>query len=189
MPAISDPGEDLVRLCRENGVQVESVPGPTAFATAIAISGMSSGRFTFEGFLSVTKQSRFEHLSELKNEKRTMIFYEAPHKLLNTLKDMLDYFGNRKIALCRELTKIHEQVINTTLEDAIKMYEESKPIGEFVLIIEGKQADTQVEYTLESAIEMAQKLVQSGMQMTKAAKEVAAETGFKKSDIYKGLIN
>lgn len=189
MPAISDPGEDLVRLCRENGVQVESVPGPTAFATAMAISGMSSGRFTFEGFLSVTKQSRFEHLSELKNEKRTMIFYEAPHKLLNTLKDMLDYFGNRKIALCRELTKIHEQVINTTLEDAIKMYEESKPIGEFVLIIEGKQADTQVEYTLESAIEMAQKLVQSGMQMTKAAKEVAAETGFKKSDIYKGLIN
>lgn len=188
MPAISDPGEDLVRLCRENSVKVESVPGPTAFATAMAISGMSSGRFTFEGFLSVNKQSRFEHLQSLKQEKRTMIFYEAPHKLQNTLCDMLKYFGNREIALCRELTKIHEEVINTTFEDAIAMYEENRPIGEFVLIVSGKQDEKDVEYTLEIAIEMAQRLCESGMQMTKAAKEVAAETGFKKGDIYKGLI-
>ena len=188
MPAISDPGEDLVRLCRENSVKVESVPGPTAFATAMAISGMSSGRFTFEGFLSVNKQSRFEHLQSLKQEKRTMIFYEAPHKLQNTLCDMLKYFGNREIALCRELTKIHEEVINTTFEDAIAMYEENRPIGEFVLIVSGKQDEKDVEYTLESAIEMAKKLCENGMQMTKAAKEVAAETGFKKGDIYKGLI-
>ena len=188
MPAISDPGEDLVRLCRENSVKVESVPGPTAFATAMAISGMSSGRFTFEGFLSVNKQSRFEHLQSLKQEKRTMIFYEAPHKLQNTLCDMLKYFGNREIALCRELTKIHEEVINTTFEDAIEMYEENRPIGEFVLIVSGKQDEKDVEYTLEIAIEMAQRLCESGMQMTKAAKEVAAATGFKKGDIYKGLI-
>ena len=188
MPAISDPGEDLVRLCRENSVKVESVPGPTAFATAMAISGMSSGRFTFEGFLSVNKQSRFEHLQSLKQEKRTMIFYEAPHKLQNTLCDMLKYFGNREIALCRELTKIHEEVINTTFEDAIAMYEENRPIGEFVLIVSGKQDEKDVEYTLEIAIEMAQRLCESGMQMTKAAKEVAAATGFKKGDIYKGLI-
>ena len=149
---------------------------------------MSSGRFTFEGFLSVNKQSRFEHLQSLKQEKRTMIFYEAPHKLQNTLCDMLKYFGNREIALCRELTKIHEEVINTTFEDAIAMYEENRPIGEFVLIVSGKQDEKDVEYTLEIAIEMAQRLCESGMQMTKAAKEVAAETGFKKGDIYKGLI-
>ena len=188
MPAISDPGEDLVRLCHENGVEVESVPGPTAFATAMAISGMTSGRFTFEGFLSVNRQSRDEHLTSLKAERRTMIFYEAPHKLLNTLKDMLSAFGDRNIALCRELTKLHEQVIRTTLKDAIEMYEQQKPVGEFVLIIDGRRDDEKHEYTLEEAVEMAKKLADNGMQMTKAAKEVAAETGLKKSDIYKGML-
>ena len=117
-----------------------------------------------------------------------MIFYEAPHKLLNTLKDMLSAFGDRNIALCRELTKLHEQVIRTTLKDAIEMYEQQKPVGEFVLIIDGRRDDEKHEYTLEEAVEMAKKLADNGMQMTKAAKEVAAETGLKKSDIYKGML-
>ena len=187
-PAISDPGFLISRECRRNNIPVETLPGATAFVPALVNSGLPCERFTFEGFLSVNKQSRFEHLQSLKQEKRTMIFYEAPHKLQNTLCDMLKYFGNREIALCRELTKIHEEVINTTFEDAIAMYEENRPIGEFVLIVSGKQDEKDVEYTLEIAIEMAQRLCESGMQMTKAAKEVAAETGFKKGDIYKGLI-
>ena len=118
MPAISDPGQELVAQCAEYGIEVVAVPGPTAFATALAVSGMDTGRFTFEGFLSVAKKSRFEHLDELKSEKRTMVFYEAPHKLANTLKDMYAAFGNRKIAIVRELTKIHEEVIRTTLAEA-----------------------------------------------------------------------
>ena len=139
MPAISDPGEDLVRLCHKLGIQVESVPGPTAFATALALSGMEVGRFTFEGFLSVSKKSRREHLEELTDEKRTMVFYEAPHKLKNTLQDMYKYFGDREISLVREITKVHEEVIKTTLAEAINRYEDEKPKGEFVLIVAGKK--------------------------------------------------
>ena len=130
MPAISDPGEDLVRMAYENGIPVESVPGPSALITALAVSGMKSGRFCFEGFLSVNKPSRRAHLNEVKTETRTMIFYEAPHKLPATLKDMLEAFGDRKIALVRELTKLHEEVIHTTLKEAAEMYtEETKPRG------------------------------------------------------------
>ena len=188
MPAISDPGEDLVRLCRENGIEVESVPGPTAFATAMAISGMPGGRFTFEGFLSVNKQSRREHLDSIKNERRTMIFYEAPHKLLNTLKDLLETLGDRDTAVCRELTKLHEQVILTTLSAAVEKYEAEKPIGEFVLVVGGKTETEKAEYTLPEAIDMALKLVKGGMQMAKAAKEVSSGTGFKKGDIYRSML-
>ena len=187
MPAISDPGEDLVYLCHENGVKVEAVPGPTAFATALAISGMNTGRFTFEGFLSVAKKSRREHLECLENEERTMVFYEAPHKLLATLEDFYKVFGNRNIALVREITKIHEEVIRTTLEDAIKKYTEEKPKGEFVVIIEGKPKQAQ-EITLEEAIEMAKRLVEGGMSVNAAAKEISAITPYKKSDIYKKLV-
>ena len=129
MPAISDPGEDLVRKCRELGIAVESVPGPSAIITALAVSGMPSGRFCFEGFLSVNKISRKNHLNELKTEKRTMCFYEAPHKLLNTLKDMLDCFGDRKIVIMKELTKIHETFFDTTFSEAIKVYTENPPKG------------------------------------------------------------
>ena len=188
MPAISDPGEELVKLCREKGVEVESVPGPTAFATAMALSGMSSSRFTFEGFLSVTKRQRKEHLQSLINETRTMIFYEAPHKLIYTLKDMLEYFGDREIAICRELTKIHEEVINTTLSQAIEKYEASPAKGEFVLVIKGKEVvENDDEYSFEQAVDMAKELMEKGNPASFAAKQAAAETGFKKSEIYKEI--
>lgn len=187
MPIISDPGEDLTLRCHENGIQVCAVPGPSAFVTALAISGMPSGRFTFEGFLSVSKPSRRKHLEELVNEKRTMIFYEAPHKLLATLEDMLSYFGNRSIALVKELTKIHETVERTTLLDACAKYKEVAPKGEFVLIVEGKPEEEEIVITLESATEMAAELVANGLSKNEASKEIAKKTGLKKSDIYKTL--
>ena len=187
MPAISDPGEELIKLCREKGIEVESVPGPTAFATAAAISGMSSARFTFEGFLSVTKRNRKEHLESLKDEERTMIFYEAPHKLIYTLKDMLQMFGDREIAICRELTKIHEEVINTTLSGAVEKYSNEAPKGEFVLVIRGKEKSVEKEYTFSQAVEIAKDYHKNGEPLSAAAKHAASETGYKKSDIYKEL--
>lgn len=187
MPAISDPGEDLVRLCHEQGITVESVPGPTAFATALALSGMEVGRFTFEGFLSVSKKSRREHLEEIKDEKRTMVFYEAPHKLINTLNDLYSALGDREIALVREITKIHEEVIKTTLAQATQLYNEAKPKGEFVLVVAGKKEEKE-DITLEKAIEMAKVLVDDGMSVNMAAKEIASSTPFKKGDIYKALL-
>jgi len=188
MPAISDPGEDLVYLCHQMGIEVVSVPGPTAFATALAISGMETGRFTFEGFLSVSKKSRFEHLDEIKDEKRTMVFYEAPHKLARTLADLYKTLGNRRLAVVREITKIHEQVINTTLEEASEKYADGSLKGEIVLIVEGKKENTRAEITLEAAIEEAKALVEKGMSINNAAREIAAKTPFKKGDIYKALI-
>ncbi len=190
MPAISDPGEDLVRLCHEHGITVESVPGPCAFSTALAISGMPSGRFTFEGFLSVNKTSRAEHLNSLVNETRTMIFYEAPHKIGRTLKDMNQVFGNREIAIVREITKIHEEVIRTTLDEAAARYGEEGLKGELVIIVKGKEekeAESE-EMTLEGAIELAKNSVEKGMSVSEAAKNAAKLTGFKKGDIYKALI-
>lgn len=187
MPAISDPGQDLVALCYELGIEVVSVPGPTAFATALAISGMDTGRFTFEGFLSVSKKSRFEHLDDIKDEKRTMVFYEAPHKLAATLKDMYAALGNRKIAIVRELTKIHEEVIHTTLQEANEIYTDGSVRGEIVLIIEGKKEE-KTEITLDDAVNQAKSLVEQGMSINRAAKEIAAKTPFKKADIYKELI-
>lgn len=186
MPAISDPGEELVLQCHLAGIPVASVPGPSALITALAISGMPSGRFTFEGFLSMNKKSRRAHLEQVAEEPRTMIFYEAPHKLLATLKDMLEVFGNREIALVRELTKIHEEVFRTTLADALAHYEQIPPKGEFVLILRGKEpaASRQGEYTLEQAAAMAQELMNRGEAPTKAAKAAAEISGFKKNDIY-----
>ena len=188
MPAISDPGQDLVALCHEQGIAVESVPGPTAFATALAISGMDSGRFTFEGFLSVSKKSRREHLEDIKDEKRTLIFYEAPHKLSNTLQDLYKVLGDRKIAIVREITKIHEQVIKTTLSEACELYAANTLKGEIVLIIEGKKAEQQAEISFEDAVESAKRLVDGGMSVNNAAKEMAAQTPFRKGDIYKALL-
>ena len=188
MPAISDPGEDLVRAAHGAGITVESVPGPSALVTALAISGMESGRFCFEGFLSVNKISRKRHLDELKNERRTMIFYEAPHKLNATLRDMLKVFGDRKIALVRELTKIHETVFNTTLSGAVGFYTDNPPKGEFVLIIEGKKEEETEQYTLEDAVALAKKLTEEGKSTSSAAKEAAEISGIKKGDIYKALI-
>lgn len=188
MPAISDPGEDLVKLCHENGVKVESVPGPCAFTTALALSGMPSGRFTFEGFLSVNKPSRREHLDSLKNETRTMLFYEAPHKLGATLKDMYAAFGDREIAIVREITKIHEQVIKTSLSQAAEVYGEGGLKGEIVLVIHGAEPVKDEEITLEAAIEMAKRSVENGLSVSDAAKQAAKVSGYKKGDIYKSLI-
>ena len=188
MPAISDPGEDLVKAAYENGIAVESVPGPSALITALAISGMPSGRFCFEGFLTMNKIGRREHLNSLKTEKRTMIFYEAPHKLVATLNDMLNTFGNRKIAIVRELTKLHETVFRTTLAEAVEHYTENAPRGEFVLIVNGAREE-QTIYSLEDALKIASRLIDEGQSTSAAAKEAANITGHKKGDIYKSLLN
>ena len=187
MPAISDPGEDLVRECHEKGIDVESVPGPTAFATALAISGMNTRRFTFEGFLSANKKERRQQLDELKNEKRTMVFYEAPHKLKATLADMQESFGDREVALVREITKIHEQVIRTTLFKACEMYENENPKGEFVIIVSGA-IEQEKEISFEQAVKIAREMVEDGMSVNNASKEAAKMTPFKKNDIYKALL-
>lgn len=187
MPAISDPGEDLIRECHEKGIEVESVPGPTAFATALALSGMPSGRFCFEGFLSVNKPSRKQHLDEIKNEKRTLIFYEAPHKLIKTLDDMYEAFGERNIAIVREITKIHETVMRTSFSEAIEFYKHNEPRGEYVLIIEGAKEDKKI-YTVDDAVRIAKQLVSEGQSTSFAAKEAANITGIKKSDIYKLIL-
>lgn len=188
MPAISDPGEDLVDLCLSNGIAVESVPGPTAFATAVAMSGLPSGRFTFEGFLSVNKPSRREHLEEIVSERRTMVFYEAPHKLTATLKDLYKYLGDRRIALIKELTKIHETVERTTLSEACEKYSAQAPKGEFVIVIEGSTEPKQKEVSLDEAVALAKGLVENGMAINDSAKEIAKETKLKKGDIYKALL-
>lgn len=189
MPAVSDPGEDLVRFCRERGIDVESVPGPSALITALAISGMPSGRFCFEGFLSVNKPSRFEHLEAVKNDTRTLIFYEAPHKLLGTLRDMLKVFGDRKIALCKELTKLHESCERTTLANAVSKYSEQEPKGEYVVIVNGvSEAEQLNQPTLEDAVKTAKELMDSGLSPTAAAKEAAVLTGQRKNEIYRALI-
>lgn len=188
MPAISDPGEDLVALCHEKGIPVTVVPGPSAVVTALAVSGMPSGRFTFEGFLSVSRRSRREHLDEIRDERRTMIFYEAPHKLLSTLEDMLAALGNRRICLVRELTKLHEEIFRTTLAEAVAHYRETPPRGEFVLIVEGAQKKEEAPVSLEDAVQLARcRMDKEGLSASMAAKAVAAETGLKKGDIYKAL--
>ncbi|MBR3593285.1 MAG: 16S rRNA (cytidine(1402)-2'-O)-methyltransferase [Clostridia bacterium] len=188
MPAISDPGEDLVRECRRCGIEVESVPGPSAVITALAASGMKSGRFCFEGFLSADKGERKAHLESLVREQRTMIFYEAPHKLRTTIADMLGAFGDREVAFCRELTKFHEQVLKMRLSDAVEYYKENAPRGEFVLVVEGAAPEEEKVYTLTDAAEMAKTLMEKGMGASAAAKEAAAICGIKKGDIYKALM-
>ena len=190
MPCISDPGELLVKQCREYGIKVSAVPGASAVITALAVSGLPTGRFTFEGFLSVNKKSRREHLNEVKNEKRTMIFYEAPHKLNATLRDMLEAFGDRKIAIVRELTKIHEEVINTTLEKAVAEYAENPLKGEIVLIIEGAGDNAEKEeYTLDEAVEMAVRMSEEdNISLSEAAKRTAKLTGIKRGLIYKNTV-
>lgn len=188
MPAISDPGELLVAQCAELGIPVLAVPGPSAVITALAVSGLPTGRFTFEGFLSVNKKSRRAHLEELKNEKRTMVFYEAPHKLPGTLKDLAEAFGDRRVALARELTKIHEEVIRTTLLQAACQYENGGAKGEFVLVVEGApQMEQKQDFLLADAVAIAQNLMADGMSAAAAAKLAAQESGFKKGDIYRAI--
>ena len=188
MPAISDPGEELVDMCHSNGIGVESVPGPTAFATAVAVSGLPSGRFTFEGFLSVNKPGRRERLESIADEKRTMVFYEAPHKLGATLADLYKYLGDRRIAVIKELTKIHETVDRTTLSAACEKYSNEAPKGEYVLVIEGAPPEKGEKLSLDEAVALAKKLVEGGMAVNEAAKETARETKYKKGDIYRALL-
>lgn len=187
MPAVSDPGEDLVRLCHKLGIKVEVIPGPSAFVAALAVSGMPAGRFTFEGFLSVNKLSRRAHIQSLLDEKRTMLFYEAPHKLPSTLKDLATAFGERKIAIVRELTKIYEEVILTTLPEAAQKFSQAKLKGEIVLVVEGAPTREEEPQTLESAVEMARGLIEEGLPLNESAKQAAKQTGQKKGDIYKML--
>jgi 16S rRNA (cytidine1402-2'-O)-methyltransferase len=186
MPSVSDPGTKLVTACIAAGIEVDVIPGPTAVTTAAAISGMNVTRFSFEGFLSVSKKQRFAHLNSLKTDPHTLIFYEAPHKLLTTLEDFLNVFGDRKIAVCRELTKIYQEVLRTTVTDAITAFTERPPRGEFVLIIEGYlPPKTEVtENVLAEAALYAKKLIEDGMKPTEACKIAAEKYGVKKSSIY-----
>lgn len=188
MPAISDPGEDLVRRCVELGLEVVAVPGPSAVVTALCLSGMPVSRFAFEGFLSVNKKSRKAHLSLIQNEERTLVFYEAPHKLLDTLTDLYQTLGEREIALAREMTKQHEEVIRTTLSQAIERYQQQAPRGEFVLVIRGREPVEEKRYTLAQAIEYGRERLAEGQSSAQAAKLAAQETGYAKSEIYKGLL-
>ena len=189
MPAISDPGELLVRECFARELPVSVVPGPSAVVSALAISGLSTGRFTFEGFLSMNKKSRREHLSSLRRERRTMVFYEAPHKLPATLTDMLEAFGDRRVSLVRELTKIHEEVIRTTLSEAAARFGAETPKGEFVLVLEGAKDEEVTPATLEDALLIARTLMEKGASTSDAAKQAAAATGRKKGEIYKALLS
>jgi hypothetical protein len=189
-PAVSDPGEDLVRLCAENGVRVLSIPGCCAAVNALAVSGLPTGRFTFEGFLTVNKKSRREHLDSLRGERRTMIFHEAPHKLAATLADLRDTFGpDRQIALCRELTKLHEETRRTTLGEAADYYAANPPKGEFVLVVAGAQQETGAVVTLEEGVEQVLALREQGMRLKDAAREVAEHTGLSKNELYTAALN
>ena len=189
-PAISDPGEDLVKLCAENGITVCAIPGPCAVITALSISGQSTGRFCFEGFLSTAKKSRREHLESLKTETRTMIFYEAPHKLLNTLEDMASAFGaDRPISLCRELTKLHEEVVRTTLGGAIEKYTENAPKGEFVLVIAGSAPVEKEVASEEDAAQMVKRLMEEGMSRKDAIKQTAKALNLPKNVVYDAALN
>lgn len=188
MPCISDPGEELVKQCAERGIQTVVVPGPSAVISALAVSGLTTGRFTFEGFLSTSKKSRSEHLGQLKSEKRTMIFYEAPHKLSATLNDLYKTFGDRKISIVREITKIHEEVIRTTLSKAVENYGDGSLKGEIVLVLEGDTEEPESEdFTLEDAVKIAKGLIEEGNSVSESAKQAAKATGFKKNEIYKNL--
>ena len=189
-PAISDPGEDLVRLCAENGITVTAIPGPCAVITALSISGLPTGRFCFEGFLSTAKKSRKEHLQSLIGETRTMIFYEAPHKLLSTLQDLAEAFGpDRKISLCRELTKLHEEVVRTTLGEAIAKYTENAPKGEFVLVVDGAAPVEKEVPTAEDAGEMVKRLMSEGLSRKDAIKQTAKALDLPKNVVYDAALS
>ena len=184
-PAISDPGEDLVKQCAAAGIPVCAIPGPCAAITALSISGQATGRFCFEGFLSTAKKSRREHLDALKKEQRTMIFYEAPHKLLTTLTDLREVFGgDRPISLCRELTKLHEEVVRTTLAEAVTRYTETPPKGEFVLIVAGAPAEQQEAPSETDAAARVSQLMAEGVSRKDAVKQAAKELGLPKNVVY-----
>ncbi len=185
MPAISDPGETLVKKCAQQEIEVKSVPGACALISALSISALPTGRFTFEGFLAMNKKNRREHLTSLQDEMRTMIFYEAPHKLLSTLKDMMQNFGaQRQVSLSRELTKVHEEVLRFTLEEAVTYFEAHAPKGEFVLVVEGAMPRADDKPTLEEQMERVQVLCTKGSSLRDAVREVAKEDGTSRKELY-----
>ena len=189
-PAISDPGEDLVKQCAAAGIVVCAIPGPCAAITALSISGQATGRFCFEGFLSTSKKSRREHLDALKGEQRTMIFYEAPHKLLSTLEDMAEAFGaDRSISLCRELTKLHEEVVRTTLGEAVAKYTENPPKGEFVLCVAGAQPEVKEAATATDAAARVRQLMEEGFSRKDAVKQTAKELELPKNVVYDAALS
>ncbi len=187
-PAISDPGEGLVRLCGENGVTVEAIPGCCAAICALAVSGLPTGRFTFEGFLSANKKERRTALLKLKNEERTMVFHEAPHKLRATLADMAEILGDRPAALCRELTKLHEETLRTTLLQAAELYREKEPRGEYVLVVAGAQPTEEPAISLEEGVRQVQRLREAGIKMKEAVRTVSAQTELNKNDLYEAVL-
>lgn len=184
-PAVSDPGEELVRLCVEYGVEVVALPGPCALTTALSVSGLPTGRFSFEGFLAMNKKNRRDHLNSLKNETRTMIFYEAPHKLLTTLQDLAELFGpDRPVALCRELTKLHEEVIRTTLGEAVARYTGQTPKGEFVLVVAGAESVAEEAPDPDDALVQVNALRREGVSLKDAVRQVADSMGLKRNLLY-----
>ena len=187
MPAISDPGEEMVALCAAAGVPVVPIPGPCALVTALAASGQPTGRFTFEGFLAMNKKNRRAHLESLRGEERTMIFYEAPHKLVATLRDLADTVGReREISLCRELTKLHEEIRRTTLGEAADWYGEETPRGEFVLVVRGAQPEEEGECTLEDGLTLAERLrEEEGLSLRDAVRQAAKELGLSRNELYR----
>ena len=189
MPAISDPGEDIVRQCAEQGIDVQVIPGPCAAIAALAVSGLPTQQFCFEGFLAVSGKTRREHLERLRGETRTMIFYEAPHKLLATLRDLTAAFGeDRRISLCRELTKLHEEVRRMTLGEASAYYEENPPRGEFVLAVAGAEEKPEAGCTFEAALELVRARMAKGLSTKDAVKQVAKLTGFAKNQLYDAVV-
>ena len=190
MPAISDPGEEMVALCAAAGVPVVPIPGPCALVTALAASGQPTGRFTFEGFLAMNKKNRRAHLESLRGEERTMIFYEAPHKLVATLRDLADTFGReREISLCRELTKLHEEIRRTTLGEAADWYGEETPRGEFVLVVRGAQPEEEGECTLEDGLTLAERLrEEEGLSLRDAVRQAAKELGLSRNELYRQAV-
>lgn len=187
-PAISDPGEELVKLCAANDVPVLSIPGCCAMISALAVSALPTGRFTFEGFLTTNKKGRREHLQSLLDERRTMVFYEAPHKLLGTLADLYAAFGNRPITLCRELTKLHEETRRTTLAQAAAYYEENPPKGEFVLVVAGAEPTADAAVTLEEGASLVLARRDAGERMKDAVRQVSADTGLNRNELYEAAL-
>ena len=187
-PAISDPGEDLVALCAQNDVPVVPLPGPCALTTALCASGLPTARFVFEGFLPMNRKNRRARLEVLAGEERTMLFYEAPHKLTATLADLLGAFGpDRRIALCRELTKLHEEILRTTLGEAVERYKTESPRGEFVLVVEGAPA-LREEYTLEDGLERVTALLAQGLSRKDAVRQAAGELDLSRKELYNAAL-
>ena len=187
-PAVSDPGEGLVALCAENGVEVLAIPGCCAAVSALAVSGLPTGRFVFEGFLPANRGERRERLAELAGEERTMILYEAPHRLRATLADLAEALGDRRITLCRELTKLHEETRRTTLSEALARYTENDPKGEFVLVLAGRERPAERAVTLEEGVDMVLSRREKGERMKDAVRQVASDTGLGRNELYQAAL-